>query len=412
MGGGEYLRRVRRGRSGRRRGLGLVVVAAGLLVAACLADLPAPGTFTDGGGAEASVLDAARPAPRCGDGILQRDAGEACDPGDSGALGCDPVHCSIVCPGGFVGPTSDHCYFPLDGGKIASSAAIAACTAQGAHLVTYGGLNEQQLVDDHFGEAGGPYWLGLQLVTPVDVKPMYDVGTVNEPGWRSTCSGCYGPVLTAGAVEFVNLCKVLSPGCVAHGPNGPADFAVNCEGSCGDAGGIFADLLVHGLCEREPPGLSGQDCDDGGVCITLKSSASFYELVLTPLARPEAAAVCAGKNGHLVVFQTPEERAQLSAELVARTQPGTPQLEYWVGLSNPSTTSTPAWVWEDRTPVAGYPLEWGDGEPSPSTYPWAYGLVDRSVDDTSFDRQLLRAVTGDVTLPFVCEFDGRDGGAP
>ena len=89
------------GAGGRR---GLLGGAAGLSLAACLADLPpAESADGDGGGTQDSAVDGAANA-RCGDGIIQRDAGEQCDPGTQDAADTCSADCqAILCPdGGFV----------------------------------------------------------------------------------------------------------------------------------------------------------------------------------------------------------------------------------------------------------------------------------------------------------------------
>jgi hypothetical protein len=391
-----------------------LVSLAVLALEACLHDLPAD-AYVPGGG-DAATDGAPAASPVCGDGIIERDLGESCDPGPDAAVtaasSCDPAHCTVLCPdGGFVGPTNDHCYFTLDAGHVSQSSATSGCAAQGAHVVTFDSDGEEGFVDRSFGDAG-PYWLPLQLDTPVDAKPVYDVGAIDEPGWRSTCSGCYGTTIPAGAIDFVNVCKLTAGMCVAHGPASTGYVGVDCAGTCADAG-----LLVHAVCEREPAGYSGQSCDDGGLCLTLKATSSTYELVSDrALTWPDAQQACLGKGGHLVVFETAEERAQLSHELAGRIQAGSPELEYWVGLHNTSSSSIPAWTWVNEMPVAAYPLEWADGEPS-AGYVWAYGLLSASAMNTNFDRQLLKTnLENDngvqITLPFVCEFEGTDGGGP
>ncbi len=403
---------------------GALAALAVLSAAACLDDLPAAtaASGADGGGDSGPVTVA---PPSCGDGIVQRDAGEVCDPGPdasmSAAASCAPGACQqVLCPaGGFVDPTSDHCYFPLGGGHENLAASVSGCAALGAHVVTFDDAREESFVDDSFGDAG-PYWIALQLVTPASTKPEYDVGSIDEPGWRSTCSGCYGQTIPAGAVDFGNVCKLGTVAglaqCVAHAPAGVAYFGAPCSGTCGgsedDAG-----APVHALCEREPAGLSAQTCDDAGVCITVASTASMYELITDPLDESAASAVCrsksgpGGAHGHLVVFQTAEERAQLSHELAARTQPGLPELTYWVGLENRGTSAIPQWTWVDGAPASDYAPEWADGEPTAGSL--AYGLVALADSGSPLSRQLLQTDSNASTpRTFVCEFDGPDGGTP
>ena len=416
----------RPGRTGPFRTLGAVLGAAAALglvsAAACLADLPPydadGGTGgQDGGGAAPKDATA---APFCGDGIIQRAAGEVCDPGpDAGTISSCSADCTvIICPGGLVGPANDHCYFVPDGGNVAMSRAAAECAALGAHVVTFDDVDEQDEVDGFFGADGGTYWIALtQDATQAD--PIYDVGSVNEPGWRASCSGCYGPTLKAGQTSFLNFCKaffVAAP-CVAHTPTNPAFIGVSCSGSCeADASAVEdADtgvLGVHALCEREPAGLTGVPCDDGGVCITLKDRSSSYELVMSPATWAAAQTACtqktssSGAHGHLVVFNMRDERAQLSRELSARLQPGAPELNYWVGLQYVASDAGGAWTWVGGHPETVYPSEWADGEPSPSTGPLAFATVEVVAESTTFDRQLLHAgFDQDSPLPYVCEFE-------
>ena len=430
----------RPGHVGPFRALGVVLggAAAVALVsaAACLADLPAydadagPGG-QDGGGGDGGRGDATSAGPAsCGDGIIQRTlpdgGGEVCDPGPDAGMPSTASSCSadcttILCPdGGHVGPTNDHCYFTLDLGNVSMDRATAGCAAQGAHVVTFDDADEENAVDGFFGVDGGVYWMALtegatQMNPIYDVTSTSDVSRINEPGWRFTCSGCYGPTLgTRSQSSFLNFCKgfLVAAPCVAHNPTTPAFIGVNCSGSC-EADASAADdtdagIGVHALCEREPAGLTGTSCDDGGVCITLKATSSMYELAMEPssaaLTWQQAESTCAAKSGHLVVFETAEERAQLSHELSARLQPGAPELEYWVGLQNVGNSAT-GWTWVTGEPESAFASEWADGEPSPTTGPVAYATVEVLAESTLFDRQLLHAATNVTdTRPYVCEF--------
>ena len=407
------------------RALGALASAAaglgGVSVAACLVALPATDPFDGGsdGEADAGSGDASRAPARCGDGIIQRAAGEVCDPGpDAGApsaSGCSANCTSVLCPaGGFQSPLNDHCYFALDAGNVSMGKAASGCAAQGAHLVTFDDDAEESFIDQSFQDAGGAYWMALSI-DALESDPVYDVGSVNEPGWRASCTGCYGPLLLPKLeTSFPNVCKGTAAGpCVAHNPSSPFFFGAPCSGSCdADAGtsavgdgSADAAAAVHAVCEREPAGYAAQPCDGEGVCITLAAGTSTYELVTTQLTWPDAQAACgqAHAGGHLVVFDSAGERAMLSHELSARTQAGTPELEYWVGLQNLSTSAVTAWTWVDGAPVASKPLEWGDGEPTTGTF--AYGKVLLAAESMTFDRQLLHAETGvDTPRPYVCEF--------
>jgi hypothetical protein len=87
-----------------------VNVGVFMAIMSCLPDIsPAKPAGFDGGGEGGVVVV---PPAQCGNGVIELDAGEQCDPGEAGAIGCSS--CQIACEGGFVDDTSGHCYFALD----------------------------------------------------------------------------------------------------------------------------------------------------------------------------------------------------------------------------------------------------------------------------------------------------------
>src|SRR5688500_7454739 len=97
-------------RSMTRRALAMIALGAlaGLFFA-CLPELsPLKGALAADAGEDTSPT---APVNACGDGFIDDDAGERCDPGEAVATSTTCIDCAIQCTGGFIDPESGHCYF-------------------------------------------------------------------------------------------------------------------------------------------------------------------------------------------------------------------------------------------------------------------------------------------------------------
>jgi hypothetical protein len=196
----------------------LAVGAAGALVAvACIPDLPSATSPVNDASVDASTDADAQPPPppappRCGDGIVDLDLGEQCDPGtapDATSTVCSA--CQMTCPdaGGFVWPQNNHCY-SYDGTQApdlddhAANHCQAAATA--THVVTFASEAEFQAVVAALRP--GAFWVGFDPVAGIPNE--YTALASYEPGWAPTCPGCFAhtdnptsplPGATAACVE-------------------------------------------------------------------------------------------------------------------------------------------------------------------------------------------------------------------
>ena len=346
-------------------------------------------------------------APLCGNGIIDDDAGEKCDPGD-GAVGCSST-CLINCgDGGFIDPSTNHCYFLLSSSQASNSSAIntkSGCPspeAGVAHVVTFVSDNERKTV------TGAPlsitglvdrYWVGLHFYTMVDGGPREWVSeNPVEPGWAgdASCPGCYANV-PPSADGFRGLDEAgTAEECVVALKNNPA----------ASWSGMSCLEFSHVICEREPPGSRAQPCNGGDWCIQLKATygTKSYEYHPDQVGPTVAERTCkspdAGTAGKLVVFETPEEREQLLHELLNLPGGTAAPSQFWIGLSRAEGTdaATP-WTWDDQQPLTAYPLPWGIGAPETPGGVRAYV----NQDGISPDTQLAHASTL-TQAPFVCQY--------
>lgn len=348
----------------RRSLLASAALSALLLVwAACLPDLSAIRGPADGGDEGGAVASAS-----CGDGFIDDDAGERCDPGDASAVSC--VDCNVQCPGGRIDPVSGHCYWVAKQGGTYQDA-IAACA--GAHVVTLESDREAAIVD---GLASSPYWVGVSYQAAIQ---GYRAEVTIEPGFAADggCPGCY--VRPLAASDAGTACVVSSDGGWTLSPCAPTTATV--------------------VCEREPLGVRSFYCQ-GPWCSTVPFTLNDkrYLLYLENAARTaaEAAATCAQyEGGRLVVFDTREEREQLVREIAHVLGEEAPTFTAWIG----ATSDGGAWTWDDGVPVedGGRPSPWGAGQPNANA-----GRAFIRIGPAFFDSQL--AQTGeDAPRPFICE---------
>lgn len=361
--------------------LGVTAGAAGSVAAAgaCLPDLEVPPAVTV---PESGVSSGSR---GCGDGLIETlddggDAGESCDPGEAGALGCSA--CRIACEG-TLDPVSGHCYFAV-GAQSSYKAALAKCDERQAHVVTFSSADEASFVAAVAGRDA--YWVGLAY-NGAELG-AYAPANREEPGaaraeQSGPCPGCFGIGLDAGTFPASDSGAI---DCVAA--EDERWTQVPCE----------SNSLVA-ICEREPVGLRMQSCA-GGYCFTLPATAGrkTYLLVVSMDTAEQAALTCASlEGGALVRFDSREEREQLAHEIVARF-PGEPALEFWIGLQRDGST----WSWGDGN--ASRPPVWGDGEPSEAAL-GTRAYVSISAGAVSpYDTQLAHADKGPAeALRYICE---------
>ena len=319
----------------------------------------------------------------CGNGVIDFEGGEQCDPADAVVPGCSPK-CSVTCENGFLDDASDHCYFAsaavtkFDDGEL-------ACENAGGHIFTFASEAEFQRVSAW--RDGGAFWVGLEFdVVGLAYKPP---STVNEPGWSPKCDGCFAH--TDAAVDFPAL-RDSGAGkktfCVVSLAVNLSWYTVQCDV-------VLPGYAVPVVCEREPAGTTAHSCVGPATCLTVRFTVgkSRYVYFSTPAASAkDAADACTNLGGSLVVFETREEREQVAREL-AQYLPTAPTPKFWIGLSR----SNVGWIWADGTPAGTYPLEWADNQPK------AGNAASISLNQTSYDRQLAQAEEAVMALPYLCE---------
>lgn len=366
----------------------LVALAA---AGACIPDLPP---------------DQAPPAPapvvdrgQCGDGYIDLAAGEQCDPPvapDAGSLGCSD-HCTVICSG-LRWPHNDHCYELMSAAATALQGEASSRCANlpgGGHVVTFASQGELDAVTRYLADAGaGPFWIGLW-----QAPDKFNSVNAYEPGWSTTCPGCYAHTSDARAPLPRSAEAVADPtalACVGGSPE-PAKTSwaqYPCSGS--------AALRV--VCEHEPEGVHSTACE-AGICIDLVAtySTKAYVYQASPLSWTDAEARCRGLGGSLVVLQSRDEREQLWLEL---SRLSIPPSRVWIGLSpgpvDAGDAGAATWIWDDGTSADApdaYPSPWGVGEPAGPTPAFlSHSTTQPPVDDTL-------AVTDSTvhTLPYVCQ---------
>lgn len=371
-----------------------------LFTFACIPDLPsaAPSSASDASadaGADADAQPPPPPAPpRCGDGIVDLDLDEQCDPGaapDAPSTVCS-ANCQMICPdaGGFVWPANNHCY-SYDGTPVAGLDDQAAnhCLAAGTgtHVVTFASEEEFQAVVGALQP--GAFWVGLDPVAglPNEYTPF----AVYEPGWGPTCPGCF-----AHTDDPTSALPGATAGCVEALADAGASWQ---EYPCSAAPKIGV------VCEREPSGLLTQRCD-GGTCVDLPSTHTQkrYVYVSTKMGGDAAEAECETLGGTLVVLESRDEREQL---WYALERMGGPPGEFWIGLAQQNGV----WSWANDAGADAYPSPWGNKQPD-GNGSRAYLLQQTALDPTPFDTTLAHNDLDVVSamLSFVCQVPVTDGG--
>jgi hypothetical protein len=366
-------------------GAGGAVLAA----AACIPDLPAGGTAVD---AEAGV-DRVSPeaaGPRCGDGIVELDAGEQCEPGagtgDTGSPVCT-ADCQVVCDGGFVWTRNNHCYTDQGLADDITKASNACPGGAQVHVVTFASEDELGAVAGEFDASA--FWVGLWTA-----GAKYNSLATFEPGWSPFCTGCYAH--TADPTQ--PLPGPADAGCVRGSASTDASWEqFPCTVTKAEA--------IRVLCEREPSGRQSTVCE-AGVCIDLVWTAGSkrYVYVRSSASADDAQQHCQSLGGSLVTLESRDEREQLWKEL-ARLPGGyvTPGA-VWIGLSLPdggNTADPTAWVWSGDASADAYPPEWGGLQPRATGGDRGFllhsSMVMLPADDTLAHNEV------EALLPYVCQ---------
>ncbi len=365
-----------------------------VLAIACLPDLVGPTTSSN----------------KCGDGIVDLAQGEACDPGDSAAIGCTSK-CQIECDGGAIDPTTDHCYFWAPPVQLKDNG-VSECKDNSAHVVHFASLQELQLVISKCKTLpgvpdSGATWLalekggmpaegGVQTYTPATGYEL------DLPGWSAACPGCFASI-DGGDADIP----------IATGNGGSCVFwrrATALSWFQSDCDLLTTELPI--LCEREPAGRFSQPCADlpeagadaSGTCIAIRYSPpppkpkKRYVLQANAASWAEAAGACAGlgTGAQLAIFQAPEEREEVANEVERYLAGGAGDV--WLGLL--FNDEGGAWTWIDGTAApAAYPTPWGDGEPDGGS--GSRGALRMSPG--VYDTKLVHAVDGATPLPYLCE---------
>jgi len=355
--------------------------AAGLTVA-CIPDLPAD---------EPPIP----PPPGCGDGYIDLDAGEQCDPGTGTATAGCRSNCTMQCQS-LVWSRNNHCYQLAAPQPFQQGA--GSCQASGAHLVTFASEDEFNEVVQYFiladaGPSGWPFWVGLDSLG----TSQYTSVKTYEPGWSPQCAGCYAH--TPAPSQPLPRAPFSEGGIVQDCVVASSDPRVNTweQFSCKEGS-------PRALCEREPAGVQWKTCE-AGVCIDLVWTRGMnrYVYVNIPASGDDAELACEALGGSLVVLQSSDEREQLWLQL---SKLPTPPMEFWIGLSQggDGEGGAPSWIWEDHTPADeadAYAAPWAVNEPKDGGSPRAFLFArenPKGLDDT-----LALNSSNAASLPYVCQ---------
>lgn len=339
------------------------------------------------------------PPPTCGDGVVDLDRGEECDPGDAGPAGANgcTAGCTVDCTGGFVDPKSSHCYY-WSTSATSKDFAEHFCGAppNGGHVVTFTSFEELVFVTSQAqgakvrgapDAAGYNAWSALELAQPLNAPGTPSYANDGELGWGRDCAGCWARIDDPDATTFPPR---TDGGATGECATWSKATKVPWYTSLCDLGAIVRPVL----CEREPAGDFTRACPDG-TCIAVRTTFAqkSYVLVRSPVTADVAESNCQKLGGRLVVFATREEREELLGVVE-----GTGVTEAWIGLSRDSAASP--WKWDEGSDLSKYPLPWGNLEPRATEGARAYVTLDRSRYDT-------RAAHADddaaAARPYLCE---------
>src|SRR5262249_15389449 len=90
----------------------------------------------------------------------------------------------------FLDPSSNHCYFIAPSASKSIDASAEACEAAGAHLVRI--VSDREMATVASTSGFDQYWIGLRKSPALPSFPPDEL-TI-EPGYTSTCPGCYGRI--------------------------------------------------------------------------------------------------------------------------------------------------------------------------------------------------------------------------
>lgn len=321
----------------------MALASAGAWIA-CLPDVDRSPLHPDSGSTPSVTL-----VRTCGDGFIDPaldGSVEECDPGEAGVVpGCS-AECRVVCEGGVIDPVTKHCYFRLPPQGAENDAVNACGSQQRAHVVTFASDDESAFVTDA-GFRG--YWVGLTYAG--NLLGYQSAGfSAGEPGWNfpansAACPGCYARTGTDKSSYFAPL-----------GPDGGTPDCVYADSPQAWRHASCSGVMPRDtVCEREPPGSRAAVCN-GGICITLPKTQGQkrYLFVPTDTAADDARVSCESLGGHLVIFDSREEREQLSREIYRTT--GDDGTTFWVGLS---ATDAGGYAWDDGQPETARPPLFG-----------------------------------------------------
>jgi hypothetical protein len=391
------------------------VAALGLQMGpGCIPDLPADratseaGIGVEGGGLpDADAGFDAGPVSLCGDGYIDLEAGEQCDPGPGATslTGVCSAKCQMECAAGFVWSRNNHCYwYWADAGTttVLDPNALSACDSLAGHVVTFASEAEFEAIEQNLQlpKTDPPFWIGLGSMDGRSY--VSDSIAPYEPGWDPTCPGCYAALNSDGMIpRYLDTDGGLSSqACVAAFPDGLDSLWHQrpCSG-----------VKTRVLCEREPVGAQYSPCE-AGMCLDLVATWANKRYVLSTVATTADVAEqsCAALRGRLVVLQSRDEREQLWLQL-SRAAPTVSRV--WIGLSLQDggllgDSGSSQWVWDDGTAVEApdaYPPPWGDRQPAaigstPRAYLRAFmGEIDDTLARNDEPVQTIQ------TMPYVCE---------
>jgi Lectin C-type domain len=340
------------------------------------------------------------PPPTCGDGVVDLDRGEACDPGEAGPAGANgcTAACAIDCDGGFVDPASNHCYYWTTSATSKDFAEhFCGAPPNGGHVVTFTSIDELTFVAAQSqgpkvhgapdAASGFTAWSALQLAQPLNTPGTPSYVNDGELGWSRDCPGCWARIDDPDASVFPPRTDGGATGECATWTKAtkPSWLTSVCD---------LGATTRLALCEREPTGDFTRTCAEG-TCVTARTTfpKKSYVLVRSPVAADTAEANCKTLSGRLVVFATREEREEVLAAVE-----GVGITELWVGLARDSTSSP--YKWDDGTDVTQHPIAWGNLEPRATGAARAYAIIDRARYDT---RALHTDDDPTATRPYLCE---------